>query len=123
MNDKLPTNHTGLRRLVSASVFSWQGFRDTYKTEESFRQECWVGCVLIPLSFFVADTAVEWILLMVSYLLIPYTEILNTSIEAVVDRFGGEIHELSGKAKDAGSSAVFLAIVIAVITWGGILIF
>ncbi|PID63501.1 MAG: diacylglycerol kinase [Gammaproteobacteria bacterium] len=114
-------NKTGLGRWWSASIFSWQGFRDTYKTEEGFRQETWVGMVLIPLSFFVADSVIEWLLLVLTYLTILLAEMLNTAMEATVNRFGTEWNELTGKAKDAGSAAVMIAIIMTVITWGAIL--
>ncbi len=121
MSSQLPKNKTGFGRLLSASIFSWYGFRDTYKTEEGFRQECWVGCILIPLSFFVADSTIEWILLILSYLNVLLMEIVNSSMEATVDRCGLEIHPLAKKAKDAGSAAVMLAIIMAVIAWGAIM--
>ncbi len=116
-------NKTGFGRLLSASIFSWQGFRATYRTEESFRQECWVGCVLIPLSFYLADSPVEWLLLILTYLNVLLMEMVNTAVEAAIDRFGEEIHPLAGKAKDAGSAVVMLAIIMAVLAWGTMIIF
>lgn len=118
-----PENNTGLRRILNATRFSYQGLRATFKTEAAFRQECFVGLFALPLSFWLADTAVEWILLLGSFLLVMLIEVINSAIEATVDRFGNEHHELSGKAKDAGSAAVSIAIFIAVLTWGGIAFF
>lgn len=118
-----PPNNTGMKRLINAAKFSLQGFRATFKSEEAFRQECYIGILLVPLSFYIADTAIEWILLIASFLLILLTEMLNSSIEAAVDRFGPEKHNLSGKAKDAGSAAVSIAIIIALITWLPIIFF
>jgi len=115
------SGNTGITRLRKAAVFSWQGFRAAYHFEEAFRQEVWLAIVLVPTAFFVADTALERIVLIVSVLLLMLTEILNSAIEAVVDRFGGEQHELSGRAKDMGSAAVFLAMVIVAVSWGLIL--
>lgn len=112
-----PANNKGFRRMLNACRFSWQGLVSTFKTEEAFRQECYCGIVALPLSLVIADSAVEWILLMLTYLLVLLTEIINSSIEATVDRFGGERHQLSGKAKDAGSAAVAIAIVMALLTW------
>ncbi len=116
-NQYKPGNNTGLRRILNASKFSWQGLRATYRSEAAFRQECYVGVLALPLSFLLADSVVEWVLLIISFLLILLTEIINSAIEATVDRFGGERHELAGKAKDAGSAAVAVAIVIALLTW------
>lgn len=112
-----PENNSGLRRIVNACRFSWQGLVATYQTEEAFRQECYCGIITVPLSFIIADNTVEWVLLILTYLLVLLTEIINSSIEATVDRFGGERHQLSGKAKDAGSAAVAMAILMAVLTW------
>lgn len=112
-----PPNNTGMTRLMNAAKFSVQGFVATFRSEEAFRQECYAGIVLIPLSFLIADNALEWVLLVVSFLLILLTEMINSSIEAAVDRFGPERHQLSGKAKDAGSAAVSIAILIALVTW------
>lgn len=116
-------NNTGLVRLLNACKFSAQGFKATFKTEAAFRQECHLGLIALPLSFILADNVIEWILLVGSFLLIMLTEILNSALEAVVDRFGNEHHDLSGKAKDAGSAAVSLAIIIALTTWISITIF
>ena len=117
------SGNTGITRLRKAAVFSWQGFCAAYRHEEAFRQEVWLAIVLIPAAFFVADSALERIVLIVSVLLLMLTEILNSAIEAVVDRFGGELHELSGRAKDMGSAAVFLAMVIVAVSWGMILVY
>ncbi len=111
------SGNTGLTRIMKAAVFSWQGFKAAYKHEEAFRQEIWLAIVLIPTGLLIGDTGVEKALLIFSVLLLLVVEILNSAIEAVVDRFGGEQHELSGRAKDMGSLAVFLAVVILISTW------
>ena len=117
------SGNTGLTRIIKAGIFSWQGFKAAYKHEEAFRQELWLAIVLIPLAIYVGDSGVEKALLASSVLLLMLVEILNSAIEAVVDRFGEELHELSGRAKDMGSAAVFLAVVILVVTWGLVLVF
>ena len=88
-----------------------------YKHEEAFRQELLLSIILVPVGFFLGDNGIEKALLIGSVLLLLLVEVLNSAIEAVVDRFGGEIHTLSGRAKDMGSAAVFLAIVMLVVTW------
>jgi diacylglycerol kinase (ATP) len=88
-----------------------------FKYEEAFRVEVVSAAVLMPLSLIVADTPVELILLVGSVLLVLIVELLNSSVEAVVDRLGEEHHELSGRAKDQGSAAVMLSLVLVLITW------
>ena len=111
------SGNTGFTRIRKAAVFSWQGFRAAYKYEEAFRQEVWLAVVLVPLGLIMGENGVEKALLVGSVIMLMLVEILNSAIEAVVDRFGGEQHELSGRAKDMGSSAVFLAIVLLITTW------
>lgn len=109
--------HTGLKRILHARKYSWQGLLATYRSEAAFRQECYAGVILLPLSFVIANTVIEWILLVLTFFLVLLAEIINSAIEATVDRFGGEHHELAGKAKDTASAAVLIAIVIALLTW------
>ncbi|MCG8429492.1 MAG: diacylglycerol kinase [Chromatiales bacterium] len=110
-------NAKGLKRLVNAFFYSVAGFRACFHHEEAFRQEVFALIVMIPLGLWLGDTGVERALLVASLLLVPLTELLNSAIEAAIDRFGGELHELSGRAKDIGSAAVFLSIVIAATVW------
>lgn len=110
--------NTGLKRIVNASRYSWQGLVAAYRHEEAFRQELLLAIVLIPLALVLGDSGVERALLIGSVLLLLLVEILNSALEAVVDRFGGETHELSGRAKDMASAAVLLAIVNLVVIWG-----
>lgn len=105
------------RRIVNASNYSRQGLMSCFKYEEAFRVEVVSAAVLMPLSLIVADTPVELILLVGSVLLVLIVELLNSSVEAVVDRLGEEHHELSGRAKDQGSAAVMLSLVLVLITW------
>jgi len=112
---------TGARRLINAWAYSMSGFKAAYREEASFRQETLVAIIFIPLGFYLGNGAIEQILLVGSILFVMLVELLNSAIEAVVDRFGGDIHELSGRAKDMGSAAVFIAVVIAILVWGRIL--
>ncbi len=117
------SGYSGFTRVVKATKFSLQGMRAAYQHEEAFRQEVWLCIILIPLGLYLGDTRVEKTLLVASAILLPLVEILNSAIEAVVDRFGGEHHELSGRAKDMGSAAVMLAIALTASVWGIILFF
>ncbi len=117
------SGHTGFTRVVKATQYSLQGIRAAYRHEEAFRQEVWLCLVLIPLGLYLGETRVEKTLLVASVILLPLVEILNSAIEAVVDRFGAEHHELSGRAKDMGSAAVMLAIILLASVWGIILFF
>ena len=113
---------TGLQRIINACGYSIQGFKACYRHEAAFRQELAALLVLLPLALYLGKSGVERALLAGSLLLVLLMELLNSAIEAVVDRFGNEQHELSGRAKDIGSAAVFLAIVLALLTWGLILL-
>lgn len=108
---------TGLRRIINAYGYSVAGFKACYQHEAAFRQELFALVFLLPLGFYLGQNGVERALLIGSLLLVPLTELFNSAIEAVVDRFGGEQHELSGRAKDIGSAAVLLAISMALIVW------
>ena len=117
------SGNKGLTRIVKATQYSWQGLCAAYQHEEAFRQEAWLCLLLIPLGLYLGEGGVEKALLVASALLIPIVEILNSAIEAVVDRFGGEMHELSGRAKDMGSAAVALSIGLVGIVWFLVLFF
>lgn len=110
-------NAKGWRRLVKAFGFSMQGFKACYELEEAFRQEVWALSILLPLGIWLGDSPLERAMLAGSLLIIPIVELLNSAIEANVDRVGLERHELSGRAKDIASAAVFLSILFAVIIW------
>ena len=112
----------GLTRIIRAFGYSFQGFRACYRHEAAFRQEALVAAALLPLGLWLGDSGVERSLLVGSWLLVMIVELLNSAIEATVDRFGPEHHKLSGRAKDIGSASVFLAISLAVLVWGLILI-
>ena len=111
-------DNKGLRRLVNACRFSWQGLCATYQHEEAFRQEVWLLVVAVPLALWLGDNAIERVLLMGSVLLLLIVELFNSAIEAVVDRISLEKHELSGRAKDMGSAAVLLTSILVLLVWG-----
>ncbi len=108
----------GIQRLLNATKYSMKGFKAAFQHEAAFREETFLAFILIPLAIFLGLPAVETLLLIGSVLLLMLVEILNSGIEAVVDRIGPELHPLSGRAKDLGSAAVFIAMVILGLTWG-----
>lgn len=109
---------TGLRRILSACGYSLKGLRSCWSNEAAFRQEVQAGIVLVPLALWLGDGGVEKALLLGSWLLVLIVEVLNSSIEAVVDRIGHEFHDLSGLAKDLGSAAVMLSLLLLATIWG-----
>ena len=111
------TGATGFTRIFNAAGYSWLGFKAAYKYEAAFRQELWLCMVLTPVALYFGPSYADKAILMASLVFILLIEILNSALEAVVDRFGDEIHPLSGRAKDMGSAAVFLAFVIAGLVW------
>ncbi|MBT3427059.1 MAG: diacylglycerol kinase [Gammaproteobacteria bacterium] len=111
----------GLARMISATRYSWLGIKAAWRHEAAFRQEVTIAVIGLPLAIWLARDGVEFLLLVVPLLLLLLAELVNSAIEAVVDRFGGELHELSGRAKDMGSAAVFIAIVITGLSWVTIL--
>ncbi|PID63993.1 MAG: diacylglycerol kinase [Gammaproteobacteria bacterium] len=108
------------RRLAAATHFSLAGLRSTYRNEPAFRQEVICCLIALPLAWWIADDALDYALLVGSSLLVLIVELLNSAIEAVVDRIGEDYHELSGRAKDAGSAAVLMTIVMALLVWIGV---
>jgi len=111
-------NKTGLRRLKYATVYSMDGFKAAFKNEAAFRQETALAAVMIPAGFWIGTTAAERGLLIVSCLVVLITELINSAVEAVVDRVGLEHHQLSKQAKDMGSAAVLISLVMTMIVWG-----
>jgi diacylglycerol kinase (ATP) len=112
---------SGARRLLLTFRNSWQGFKGAFRAEAAFRQEIVLALVLIPLGAYLGDTGIERALLIAAVLLVLIVELFNTAIETVVDRIGLERHELSGLAKDVGSSAVLLSFVVLGVVWGFVL--
>jgi diacylglycerol kinase (ATP) len=115
-------NVTGIKRILNACVFSYYGFKATWQHEAAFRQEVLLFLVTTPFGLWLGETTIEKLLLVGSMVLVLLVELLNSAVEAVVDRVGLEHHELSGRAKDIGSAAVMLSLVWAGITWTSILL-
>jgi len=109
-------------RLLAATRYSWQGIQHAIRHEAAFQTELFALPWILGLAFYLGDTPFEIAILIASYLLVMLVELLNSAIEAVVDRIGSERHELSGAAKDLGSAAVFCALLMAIIVWLGILL-
>jgi len=116
-------NEKGLKRFINAILFSFAGFKATWKHEEAFRQEVIVFIVAVPLAIWLAENKIEIVLLIASVGLVMVVELLNSGLEAVVDRIGPEYHELAGRAKDIGSAAVMMSIMLSVATWLLILLY
>ncbi len=108
---------SGLQRLIDATRFSWLGLSAAWRNEQAFRQEVYVVVPLLPAAFWLGVNATQRALLIFSLLLIPIVELLNSGIEAVVDRFGPELHPLCGQAKDMGSAAVLITLIASGATW------
>ena len=108
---------TGFARLIAATGNSIRGVRDAWKYESAFRQDTGLSVVLLILSFGLAQTLLEWLMLIIPLFLLIIVEILNSAIENTVDRFGGEQHVLSGRAKDMASSAVMFCLILIAIVW------
>lgn len=113
----------GIRRLYIATLYSLQGLRAAFRNEAAFRLEVVLSVFLIPLGLWLGDSGTERALLVGCILLVIIIELINSAIETVVDRFGGERHELSGRAKDVGSAAVLIALINAVVIWFLVLFF
>lgn len=112
---------TGLKRVWNALFYSMSGFGAAFKHEDAFRQEVILSCVLIPAAFFLTDEAVARAIMIGSVLLVLLAELINSAIEATVDRISLEDHKLAKRAKDIGSAAVFVSFVNVVVIWGLIL--
>ncbi len=109
---------TGLTRIINAGGYSIKGLKAAWVNEAAFRQELLLCIVLAPMAIWLGQNGVEQALLLGSLFLVLIVELINSAIEAVVDRFGKERHELSGRAKDIGSAAVMLALLNAAVIWG-----
>lgn len=109
--------NTGIRRIVNATRYSANGLRAAWQNEAAFRQELVLALLLMPIAIWLGQTAFERLFLISSCLLVLLVELINSAIEATVDRIGSEQHELSGRAKDLGSAAVMVALIIVVLTW------
>ncbi|MDH5601722.1 MAG: diacylglycerol kinase [Gammaproteobacteria bacterium] len=108
---------TGLSRLIHAFGYSWLGFKACFKHEAAFRQELFLGAFMLPAAIIFAETHLEMAVLIGSLFLVLAIELLNSGLEAIVDRVGSEHHELSGRAKDLGSAAVTVALINVIVIW------
>lgn len=107
----------GLARILAATGYSMQGLRAAWRHEEAFRIEATLALLCVPLAFWVGQDLTQRLLLVVCCGLVIITELVNSAIEATVDRFGPEQHPLSGQAKDIGSAAVFASLVLFLAVW------
>ena len=108
---------TGLRRLINAFGYSIAGTLAAFKHEDAFRQEVILSAFLIPLALYLGQTVIEQALMITSILLVIIVELLNSSVEATVDRISVKRHKLSKRAKDIGSAAVFFSLINATVIW------
>jgi diacylglycerol kinase (ATP) len=108
---------TGLRRIFNAARYSVDGLVAAVRNEDAFRQELVIAAIFVPLAFWVGRSGVERALLIGSVLLVLIVELLNSAVEATVDRISFENHHLAKRAKDIGSAAVMVALVCAGLTW------
>lgn len=108
---------TGVRRILNAFGYSLSGLRAAYKHEDAFRQEVWLAAILIPLAFFIPVAGLGKALMVASVLLVLIVELINSAIEATVDRVSLESHRLAARAKDIGSAAVLLSLLNVAVVW------
>jgi len=113
---------TGLRRILNAVGYSWAGLAAAFKHENAFQQEVFLALVLIPLALFLGGSGIERALMIGAVLLVLMVELLNSAIEAAVDRISLEHHQLIKRAKDMGSAAVMIALINVVVIWALILL-
>jgi len=111
----------GIKRLINATRYSAQGIRQAFSGEAAFREEVYAALVLLPLVYWLDVSAVERVLLVASVVIVLIVELLNSAVEAAIDRIGSEKHPLSGQAKDMGSAAVMFSVLLCVVTWVEIL--
>ncbi len=111
----------GLRRLLLAAGYSTKGLRAAWCQEAAFRQELILTLVLLPIALWLDVSVMERLLLIAVLILVLVVELLNSAIEAAIDRIGPEFHELSGRAKDLGSAAVLLSLLLTVVVWVSLL--
>ncbi len=119
-NDAAESPHKGkqgLRRLFNAFLYSLSGLQLAFRNESAFRQELAMAMVLVPVACMLHVTPLERVVLIASVLLVLIVELLNSSVEAAIDRIGLETHRLSMRAKDLGSAAVLLTLVLLALVW------
>jgi len=111
-------DHTGIRRILRATKFSSQGLAQAWQHEAAFRQELVLVVLLAPVAIWLGQTALERAVLIGCCLIVLIVELINSAIEAAIDRHGEEHHELSGRAKDMGSAAVLISLLLVALVWG-----
>ncbi len=111
-----------IKRLITACRYSAQGFKTCYQSEAAFRLEVWLALVLLPLGYYLGQSPIEKVLLIGPIFIVLIAEMLNSAIEAAIDRISLDKHQLSGFAKDVASAAVSLALIFFVLTWSIILL-
>lgn len=121
MNESPFKGKTGLTRVWNALHYSMAGLAAAYRNEDAFRQEVWLALLLVPLALWLPASGIGKALMIASVLLVIVVELLNSALEAAVDRVSLERHHLSKRAKDIGSAAVFVALVNAVVVWSLVL--
>lgn len=114
---KTATSIFDLKRIIKAGSYSIGGLKAALTNEPAFRQEVVAFIILAPMGYFFGSTAIERVLLIGSLMLVLIVELLNSALETVVDRVGTEHHELSGRAKDMGSAAVLVSIILVILIW------
>ena len=117
VEDNPHKGNKGITRAFRAAINSWNGLIYAFKEESAFRQELALSLILIPLAIYLPVTPIEKILLIASVILVLIIELLNSSVEATIDRISFEVHDLSKRAKDFGSAAVMLALLLCGLTW------
>lgn len=117
MSEHYGEKNRGLRRIALALWYSFKGLVATYRYEAAFRQELWLVILMSPVAFWIGDSISEATLLIASLVLVLIVELLNSALESIVDRIGLEHNELAGRAKDQGSAAVLLSLLLALVFW------
>ncbi len=117
IEDNPHKGNKGITRAFRAAINSWNGLIYAFKEESAFRQELGLTLILVPLAIYLPITPIEKILLIASVILVLIIELLNSSVEAAIDRISFEVHDLSKRAKDFGSAAVMLALLLCGLTW------
>ncbi len=111
----------GLSRIVAAAGYSYNGLKYAYQHEAAFREELWISPFIVALAFWIGDSTEQVLLLLLPVFLVLMAELVNSAIEAVVDRISDEVHPLSGAAKDMGSATVFMAMMLFLVIWIGVI--
>lgn len=115
-------DRSGMMRIIHATGYSQKGLRAAWQHEEAFRQECILAAILLPLAFWLGENALERIALIIPVFLVVIVELINSAIEAAIDRISTDRHPLSGQAKDIGSAAVMMSLILCALSWGLIIV-